>query len=153
MHAFHLFQVLSTVQQNKCHLGTVSSESTTMMQFASSWILKQPAVLLDSWLIPALMKSKHTVHLLIFWVDTNNGDVMLLFNFLQASSSWRKYLGPELSKWLLEPSTSGKRILHYATLAIEPSVVCEKISATALPLTCDRLIPQITIPLIIVCGV
>ena len=56
-------------------------------------------------------------------------------------------LGPR--GWLLENATSCNRTLHHVTQA---SLSCKKISATASPLTSDRLTPQIAIPWIIMWG-
>ena len=46
---------------------------------------------------------------------------------------------------LLEESTSNNITPHYATQVKEPSIGCEKISATSSPLTSGHLTPQFTI--------
>ena len=72
-----------------------------------------------------------------------------------AADTYVKYLEEEvllgLRGWLLEDPVSDNRTMHHATQVGESGVDCQKISATISPLTSGHLIPQIAIPLIIMC--
>ena len=107
-----------------------------------------------------LLKTKYSLHLVVFGVVISNGDVLPPFIFphdlrlnTEVYTKWPKEVVLLWIKWMaVENPTSGNRTLHHATQAGKLNVGCKKISANTSPLTSGHLTPQIAIPLTIMCG-
>ena len=100
------------------------------------------------------MKTKHPVSIMVFGIVTSDGDVMLPFIFSRGLSlnmeTYIKCLEEVVLSWTEKenPTFDNRTLQHHATKAEEPSLGCEKISATTLPLKSGRPTLQIAIPLL-----
>ena len=103
------------------------------------------------------MKTKHPIHIMIFWVVTlylhSSSHVDSNSSSGPTSSTWRRKCWPGSKGWPLEGSTFNNRTLRHTTHAGETNVGSKKTSATILPehLAKKHLIFEISS--IIVCGI
>ena len=93
------------------------------------------------------MKTKYLIHIIVFVVVTNDGNIMPPFLHMvsdslrwSTSSAWKRYSWPGSSEWMLENPKPGNRNQRHVTQP-RPNVWCQKTSAIKSPLTSDRLTP------------
>ena len=108
--------------------------------------------------VSVLMKTKHLIIIMVFGVINSDSDVMHPFIFSYGlrlnTEAYTKCQEAEVLTWIkrVAAGRSDNRTQYHVTQAGEPSVGCQKISATISLQKSGHLTPQIAILLIIVCG-